>query len=47
MLVRVIPFGRGVPPELYEHAFDEIGQLLGAANVEVVAGVDREESRAQ
>jgi winged helix DNA-binding protein len=47
MLGRVIPFGRGVPPELYEHAFDEIGQLLGAANVEVVAGVDREESRAQ
>jgi hypothetical protein len=44
MLVKVAPFQKGVLPlEIYERAFDEIGQLLGAANVEVVAGTDRAE----
>ncbi len=38
MVVEVAPFERGIlPPPLYENVFDELGQLLGATAVEVVA----------
>jgi hypothetical protein len=49
MLVKVAPFGKGVLPlQICVRVFDEIGQLLGAANVEAVAGTDRAEGlRAQ
>jgi hypothetical protein len=43
-LDKVAPFHKGVLPlEIYERAFHKIGQLLGAASVEVVAGADRAE----
>lgn len=36
MSVQVVPFEQGsIQPELYEHAFDEVGKLLGATSVEV------------
>jgi winged helix DNA-binding protein len=39
MRVRVIPFERGTfPSELYERTFDEVGRLMGATDVEVIAG---------
>ena len=38
MLVKLAPFDRGVLPlSLYERAFDEVGQPLGATAVEVLA----------
>lgn len=38
MRVEVSPFEPGaLPPPFYEHAFDEVGRLLGASAVEVIA----------
>ena len=38
MLVKLTPFeGDTIPSPLYKHAFDEVGRLLGATTVEVVA----------
>lgn len=36
MVVKVVPFEQGsIQPELYEHAFDRVGRLLGATEVVV------------
>jgi hypothetical protein len=41
MLVRMAPFERrALPPEPYDHTFDEVGRLLCATAVEVVVGAD-------
>jgi hypothetical protein len=44
MVVKVAPFERGaLSPLHYENAFDEVGQLLGATTVEVVAATSSDD----